>query len=294
MVDNPNYIPAIKNAAGEITNNAVETPKIQQCEHFRISNILNAIIAFLFVRIILWTILQLLLGYYKRKEMDIGSQYAINQLIKYVIYVVMLLTVIQALGFQLTVVWGGAAALLVGFGLGLQQTFNDLFSGIIIMVEGSIHVGDMVRVKGEIGQVTKIGIRASEVRLRDDVELIVPNSHLVMDSIANWNHNDHKARFNVAVGVAYGSDTELVKKILLEVAAKHSKVVDYPKPFVRFADFGDSSLNFELHFWTFDVFRVLTTQSDLRFGIDKIFRENNIAIPFPQRDLWIRNSGDFK
>lgn len=295
MVSNPDFIPAIKNTAGEIITPAVGTEKIQQCNgHFRVSNIINAILAFLLVRIILWIILQLLLGYYKRKKMDSGSQYAINQLIKYVIYVVMLLTVIQALGFQLTVIWGGAAALLVGFGLGLQQTFNDLFSGIIIMVEGSIHVGDMVRVKGEIGQVTKIGIRASEVRMRDDVELIVPNSHLVMDSIANWNHSDHKARFHVAVGVAYGSDTELIKKILLEVAAKHSKVIDYPEPFVRFANFGDSSLEFELHFWTFDVFRVLSTQSDLRFAIDKAFRENNIAIPFPQRDLWIRNAGDLK
>jgi small-conductance mechanosensitive channel len=294
MVNNPDYKPAEIDDTGKILP-AIGTEKIKQCnKHFRVSNIINAILAFLFIRIILWIILQLLLGYYKRKEMDIGSQYAINQLIKYVIYVVMLLTVIQALGFQLTVIWGGAAALLVGFGLGLQQTFNDLFSGIIIMVEGSIHVGDMVRVKGEIGQMTKIGIRASEVRMRDDVELIVPNSHLVMDSIANWNHSDHKARFFVADGVAYGSDTELIKKVLLSVAAKHSKVVDYPEPFVRFADFGDSALNFELHFWTFDVFRVLSTQSDLRFGIDKAFRENNIAIPFPQRDLWIRNAGDLK
>ncbi|NJN77430.1 MAG: mechanosensitive ion channel [Saprospiraceae bacterium] len=294
MVDNPNYIPAKKDANGVVTESAVGVEKIQRCSHFKLANIVNAILAFLFLRVFLWIILQSLIGYYKRKNMDSGSQYAINQLIKYVAYVIMLLTVIQAMGFQLTVIWGGAAALLVGFGLGLQQTFNDLFSGIIIMIEGSVHVGDMVKVKDEIGKVTKIGIRASEVLMRDDVELIVPNSHLVMDSIANWNHNDHKARFYVSVGVAYGSDTELVKKTLLSVAAKHSKIIDYPEPFVRFANFGDSSLNFELHFWTFDVFRVLNTQSDLRFDIDKAFRENNIAIPFPQRDLWIRNAGDLK
>ncbi len=268
---------------------------IKTCSNtFKVSNIVNAVLAYFVIRIILWSILQLMISYYKTKKMDPGSQYAINQLIKYVVYTAMLLTLIQALGFQLTVIWGGAAALLVGFGLGLQQTFNDLFSGVLIMVEGSIHVGDMVRVKGEIGKVTKIGIRASEIRMRDDVELIVPNSHLVMDSIANWNHSDHKARFFVAVGVAYGSDTDLVKKILMDIAAKHSKVVDYPEPFVRFADFGDSSLRFELHFWTFDVFRVLTTQSDLRFEIDKAFRKNNIQIPFPSRDLWIRNANELK
>jgi small-conductance mechanosensitive channel len=290
MVDNPEYAKAL-----EADPKTTIPKKIQECKnHFRISNIINAILAFFFIRIILWIILQLMIGYYKRQKMDSGSQYAINQLIKYVIYVALILTVIQALGFNLTVVWGGAAALLVGFGLGLQQTFNDLFSGIIIMVEGSVHVGDMVRVKGEIGMVTKIGIRASEVRLRDDAELIVPNSHLVMDSIANWNHNDQKARFFIKVGVAYGSDTELVRKILLEIVVKHEKVIDSPKPFIRFADFGNSSLDFELHFWTFDVFGVLNTQSDLRFEINKAFREHKIEIPFPQRDLWVRNAQDLK
>lgn len=264
------------------------------CKGFDFSNILNSIIVFLIGRIVLWTLLQLLGAYYKRENMDIGSQYAINRLIKYVIYTIMILTIIETLGFQLTVLWGAAGALLVGFGLGLQQTFNDLFSGILIMVEGSVHVGDMVKVKGQIGRVTKIGIRASEVRMRDDVEFIVPNSHLVMDGIANWNHSDQKARFFVTVGVAYGSDTQLVKKILLDIAAKNSKVIDYPEPIVHFADFGNSSLDFELHFWTFDVFGVLNTQSDLRFEIDKAFREHKIEIPYPQRDLWIRNPKDLK
>lgn len=266
----------------------------EECSHFRLSNIINSIIIFFFFKIIIWTIIQLLSAYYKREKMDKGSQYAINRLIKYFVYTVMVLTIIETLGFQLTVVWGAAGALLVGFGLGLQQTFNDLFSGVLIMIEGSVHVGDMVRVKGEIGKVTKIGIRASEVRMRDDVELIVPNSHLVMDGLANWNHSDQKARFFVSVGVAYGSDTELVKKLLLSVAARQSKIIDYPEPMVRFADFGNSSLDFELHFWTFDVFGVLDIQSDLRFEIDKAFREHNIEIPFPQRDLWVRNAKDLK
>lgn len=261
---------------------------------FQISMIVNSILVYFIIRIILWTIFQLLSGYYKREKMDVGSQYAINRLIKYVIYTIMILTIIEILGFQLTVLWGAAGALLVGFGLGLQQTFNDLFSGVLIMIEGSVHVGDMVKVKDQIGKVTKIGIRASEVRMRDDVELIVPNSHLVMDGIANWNHSDQKARFFVKIGVAYGTDTQLVKKILLDVAAKHSKVIDYPEPVVRFADFGNSSLDFELHFWTFEVFGVLNTQSDLRFEIDKVFREHKIEIPYPQRDLWIRNPKDLR
>lgn len=289
-----------KNEKGKFKNKIYEKKVIEQskfreeCNYFRLSNVINSIIVFFLFRVIAWIILQLLLAYYKREELDKGSQYAINRLIKYFIYTIMVLTIIETLGFQLTVVWGAAGALLVGFGLGLQQTFNDLFSGILIMIEGSVHVGDMVRVKGEIGKVTKIGIRASEVRMRDDVELIVPNSHLVMDGLANWNHSDQKARFFVKVGVAYGSDTALIRKILLDIAAKQSKIIDYPEPFVRFVDFGNSSLDFELHFWTFDVFGVLDIQSDLRFEIDKAFRENKVEIPFPQRDLWIRNPKDLK
>ena len=267
---------------------------IEKCNYFRLSNILNSIVIFFIFRILVWIIIQLLRAYYKRRKMDIGSQYAINRLIKYFIYTVMVLAIIETLGFQLTVIWGAAGALLVGFGLGLQQTFNDLFSGILIMIEGSVHVGDMVRVKGEVGKITKIGIRASEVKMRDNVELIVPNSHLVMDGLANWNHSDHSARFSVAVGVAYGSDTTLVKNILLDIAKSHSKVMETTAPIVRFVNFGDSSLDFELHFWTYDVFGVLDIQSDLRFEIDSAFRANKVEIPFQQRDLWVRNPKDLK
>jgi small-conductance mechanosensitive channel len=255
---------------------------------FKVSMIINSVGIYLLLRTILWIILQFLGAYYRRENKEEGTQYAINRLVKYVIFTIMTLVILEVLGFKLTVLWGGAAALLVGFGLGLQQTFNDLFSGILIMIEGSIHVGDMVRVKGEVGKVRKIGVRTSEVLLRDDVEIIVPNSHLVMDSIANWNHSDHKARFTVKVGVAYGSDTALVKKILLDIAAAHPEVEENPAPLVHFADFGSSSLDFNLHFWTFDVFGVLNTQSDLRFEIDKAFREHKISIPFPQHDVWIR------
>lgn len=267
---------------------------IKKCSYFRLSNIINSVIIFFIFRISIWIIIQLLGAYYKRRKMDIGSQYAINRLIKYFIYTVMVLAIIETLGFQLTVIWGAAGALLVGFGLGLQQTFNDLFSGILIMIEGSVHVGDMVRVKGEVGKITKIGIRASEVKMRDNVELIVPNSHLVMDGLANWNHSDHSARFSVAVGVAYGSDTTLIKNILLDIAKSHPKVIYSPAPIVRFVNFGDSSLDFELLFWTNDVFGVLDIQSDLRFEIDRVFRANGVEIPFPQRDLWLRNPKELK
>ena len=133
--------------------------------------------------------------------------------------------------------------------------------------------------------VKEIGLRTSVVETRDNISLLIPNSKLTNEALINWSHNEKKTRFDVKVGVAYGSDIQLVKKLLLDCAAKHTSVVDSPKPIVRFTNFGDSSLDFELLFWTLNTFRVEDTKSDLRFLIDAAFRENGVTIPFPQRDV---------
>ncbi|NRA51650.1 MAG: mechanosensitive ion channel, partial [Phaeodactylibacter sp.] len=104
----------------------------------------------------------------------------------------------------------------------------------------------------------------------------------------NWSHNDNKARFHISVGVAYGSDTELVKQLLLNVARSNAEVIRHPSPLVRFVNFGDSSLDFELHFWSSEFIRIEDVKSEMRFKIDQAFRENNITIPFPQRDIWLK------
>ena len=256
---------------------------------FRISNVLTAVFILLLARLLSWVFIQFILSrYYRQKKINIGSQYAINQLLQYFVYVIAVLLALETLGFSLTVLWGGAAALLVGIGLGLQETFKDLFSGIILLFERTVEVGDIVEVDGLVGSVKRIGVRTSLVETRDNITVIVPNSKLIIEKVVNWSHYDNKARFMVNVGVAYGSDTELVKQLMIEVARNNPYVIRHPSPFVRFTNFGDSSLDFEIHFWSHEFIRIEDIKSDLRFDIDKAFRENGITIPFPQRDIWMR------
>jgi len=255
---------------------------------FRISNFFWAILIFLIARLLVWFLTQIFLSsYYRTREVDMGSQYAINQLISYFIYIIAFVMALDNMGVQMTVLWGGLAALLVGVGLGLQQTFNDLFSGILLLFERTVEVGDVVEIDGDVGNVKQIGLRTSLIETRDNVTLIIPNSKLVMDGIINWTHYDSKVRFKIPVGVAYGSDTEKVRELLL-LAADHPRILDRPASFVRFVNFGDSSLDFELLFYSTNFTGINDVKSDIRFEIDRLFRENAIEIPFPQRDVWMR------
>jgi small-conductance mechanosensitive channel len=255
-----------------------------------VAGVLHAMLVLCVVSLSLSFLISFILkGYYQRSKIDTGSQFAINRLITYFAYFIGILLVIQAAGFNLIGIWTGAAALLVGIGIGLQQTFNDLICGIIILFERSVKVGDVVELSGhQVGTVRKVGARTSVVETRDDIIIFVPNSKLIGENVTNWSQVERKARFHVAVGVAYGSDTQLVKEILIKAAKDHNRVQDSPPPFVRFLDFGDSSLNFEVLFWSRDMIRVEDTKSDIRFAIDAAFRARGVEIPFPQRDLWIR------
>ena len=257
--------------------------------NFRVANIFEVLLILLGARLFYWVTTQLVLfRYYKRRKIDLGSRYAINQLLKYIIYTVAVLWSISSLGIEMTVLWGGAAALLVGLGLGLQQTFNDFFSGIILLFERSVEVGDVLNIGGMVGTVKEIGLRTSLMETRDNITVVVPNSKLVTENVTNWSHFDKKVRFKINVGVAYGSDTKLVKELLLKVAAENTAVLEQPSPFIRFTNFGDSSLDFELHFFSRNFLGIEDVKSDLRFSVDEIFRENNIDIPFPQRTVWMQ------
>lgn len=257
-----------------------------------VRNILTGVFVLLLIRFCLVVFTTFVLKrYYDRTKLDTGSQFAVNRLLSYFVYLIGVLLVIQAMGFDLRVIWTGAAALLVGIGIGLQQTFNDLICGVIILFERSVKVGDVVELTGhQVGTVRKVGARTSVVETRDDIIIFVPNSKLIGENVTNWSHISRVARFHVDVGVAYGSDTELVKKLLLQAAEDHPKVMKSPKPFVRFLDFGNSSLDFELLFWSRDFIRIENIKSDLRFSIDTAFRTNKVEIPFPQQDLWIRSN----
>lgn len=255
----------------------------------RVSNIFAAILVILFAQLISWVLIHLVLyRYYRRKEINVGSQHAINQLLKYVIFVIAIFLALDRLGVNLTLVWAGAGALLIGIGIGLQQTVSDFFSGLLLLFERSVEVGDVLEVEGLVGTVKKIGLRSSQIQSRENITVIVPNSKLTSEKVVNWSHFDDRARFHIDVGVAYGSDTALVKKLLIKVANDHKHVIKYPPPFVRFVNFGNSSLDFQIHFWSREFIRIEDVKSDLRFEIDQTFREHGVTIPFPQRDVWMR------
>ena len=256
----------------------------------RISNVLYALLILFSARVLSWAFIRLFLkGFYERQQIHVGTQFAINQLLRYIVFIIAILMAVEALNINLTLLWAGSATILLGIGLGLQQTFTDLISGIVLLFESTLEVGAIIELEdGLVGEVRSIGWRTSEVETRDGITVIVPNSNLISNNVTNWSHSGDKARFYISTGVAYGSDTALVKRVLLEVAKSHSMVLNYPAPKIRFTDFGDSSLHFDLLFWSRNFMIIEDIKSDLRFEIDRVFREHGIEIPFPQRDVWIK------
>jgi len=229
----------------------------------------------------------------KHTRIEKGTGNSIFLIIKYVLWVFAIILILETIGVNLTLLIAGSAALLVGLGLGLQQIFRDIVSGVFMLFERNLKVGDVVELESDmIGRVEQIGLRTSKIRTRDNIITIVPNSYFIDDRVVNWSHMEQKTRFHVDVGVAYGSNVQLVEKVLLKVAEDNKDITHDPKAFVRFQDFGNSSLDFQLFFWTTRSFEVENIKSDLRFAIDKKFRENKITIPFPQHDLHIKS--DFR
>ena len=264
-------------------------------EEIQVSNVVIAILIVIIARLFMRVIIEFLLArIFKYTQTDIGRRYAIETFFKYAVWTIAILVAIRTLGFELEGLWVGSAALLVGVGIGLQQTFNDLLSGIIILTGNTVKVGDVVVVDNLVGRVQKIGLRTSTVKTRNNNSILIPKSHLVVETVVNWSHASPITRFDVSVGVAYGSDVQLVKRLLLQAAKEHDRVLDRPEANVMFVEFGNSSLDFTLYFFSKYFFEIEWVKSDLRFRIDELFRENNVEIPFPQRDMWIRNAKDLR
>ncbi|MEO0900120.1 MAG: mechanosensitive ion channel domain-containing protein [Bacteroidota bacterium] len=226
---------------------------------------------------------------------DLGRRLAIYQLIRYVIYVVAIILILANLQINLSFFIASSAALFVGVGLALQSTFSDVASGIIILIERTIEVGDMVFIDslGLEGKVVETRLRTTIIETLDGVAVIVPNAKFTNTNVVNWSFSNEDTRFRLDVGVAYGSDVNLVRKVLKESALAHNRVLKSPPPRIRFKDFGNSSLDFEILFWTRNPMYYEDIMSDLRFKIESEFRKYQIEIPFPQRDLHLR-SGFFK
>lgn len=207
---------------------------------------------------------------------------------KYLIWIISLILVLDVIGIKITVLLVGSTALLVGLGLGIQSIFKDLVSGLFLLFEGTIKIGDIIEVDGIIGKVTEINLRSSKIETREDFTIIIPNSKFITENVVNWSHNNERVRFKVDIRVAYGTDIDKVISVFEEAMMKNEKILDYPQPYVRFTNFGESSLEFDLIFWTMDTFRVENTKSNLRRAVYQSLKENEIIIPFPQRDIHIK------
>jgi small-conductance mechanosensitive channel len=229
----------------------------------------------------------------KRIGFDAALQYAIARISGYVIIIFGFYLTLTAVGLPLNSLAVVAGAIGIGIGFGLQNIIQNFISGIIILAERPIAIGDRIEVGGVAGTVSKINLRSTEIISNDNISTIVPNSNFITSLVTNWNHGDPRVQIRIPVGVAYGSDIEKVTRALTEVAQENGNTLKDPAPTVYFESFGDSSLNFELGVWTETMTHSPRRfRSDLNFAIERKFREHQIEIPFPQRDLNLR-SGNF-
>ena len=225
-----------------------------------------------------------------RYDLDIGIRQSIGTIIRYFVLVLGLIVIIQASGINLSTLTVLAGALGLGIGFGLQNVADNFISGLIILFERPIKVGDRIEVGEVNGDVVKISARATTVLTNDNISIIVPNSEFISSRVINWSHNDRRVRFRFPVGVSYKEDPDKVRRVLLEVLYANEGVLKEPPPDVWFDEFGDSSLNFNLMVWTsMYVQRPKNLKSQLYYEVFRKFRENNIEIPFPQRDLHIKS-----
>ncbi len=254
-----------------------------------VNKLITILIIILVTRVLLWLVKKTLNNARRFKTIEKGNLYSLIQIISYTVWVIAIIIILDTLGLKITVLLTGSAALLVGVGLGLQQTFNDFISGIILLLEGKTKVGDVLEVDGDVLMLKKIGLRTSEGINRDDIAVIIPNSKIINDKVINWSHQSRKTRFRINVGVAYGSDVDLVVKILEESALEHPAISDKESIEARFTDFGNSSLNFQLLFFSRNIFRIEKVKSDIRKIINRKFNETGITIPFPQMDVYLKS-----
>ena len=229
-----------------------------------------------------------ILSRYVLKEVEPAPRYVIVRFTQYLVWLIGIAVAIELLNVDLTALTFVAGALGIGIGFGLQNVVNNLVSGVVLLLEQPVRYRDRVSVENVEGQVEHINFRSTTIITNDNITIIVPNSQLINQAVINWSHGDPRIRVHVPVGVAYGSDVDLVTETLLAVAGAQKKVLASPEPEVRFLEFGDSSLNFELLVWSDEPPNHRRLHSNLNYAIDAAFREKGIEIPFPQRDLHLK------
>ena len=256
------------------------------------------------VRIAVWTLLLVILSFVgarlflkwirvlltrNMQEPDKLKFISFFKFVQYITYIIVGFAVLSASGINVTPFLAASAALLVGLGLALQELFQDVIGGVFIFIDKSLLVGDIVEVDGKVARVIEVTLRTTRAITRDDKIVVIPNHKFISEIIINYTQNHKTTRESVKIGVAYGSDVKKVEALLLQSVSEQSGVLKTPKSFVLFDDFGESALQFSVLFFISDSFSVPKIKSEIRFRIDQLFREHNISIPFPQRDINIIN-----
>lgn len=247
---------------------------------FRVSSILGIFLLIIFAVIALYLIKRTI---YRTKKIEEGKKYSLYSLFKYIIIGFAVANGLQIVGLDISVILAGSAALLVGLGIGLQTLFKDFVSGIILLIDASIKVGDVIVVNDLVCQIKEIKLRTTTAITRDDKYIILPNSMLTSSQIQNWTHLSDTSRFEVQATIDYQPNIRQVKDIVLNLIDKNPSVLPNPKPFVRFTEFGESTMTFSVFFWTQDLFRVENISSDIRFSIFEHFNKHKTKIPFAQK-----------
>jgi len=225
-----------------------------------------------------------------RTHLDEGMRFAIARIGGYLFISIGLYISLKFVGIDLSSLAVLAGAIGVGLGFGLQNIVHNFISGIIILAERPIAIGDRVEVNGVTGRVNRINLRSTIVVTNDNISVIVPNSSFISEPVVNWSHGDPKVRLGIPVGIAYGSDVEKFRTLMTAVVLAHPQVLTDPAPNIFFIGFGDSSLDFELGVWTAEMAQnPRRFRSEINYAVEKALRENGIEIPFPQRDLHIRS-----
>lgn len=252
--------------------------------------LMEALLVFLVARIFLAVVRRGLRRAQRLSSMDEGKQFIVRRLVTSVVWALAAMVALSVLGVDLTALWAGSAALLVGVGIGLQGFFNDVISGFVLLFEGGVAVGNVLEVDGKLVRVERIDLRSTRVVTVAGELIVLPNSKVAGEAVVNLTQGDSAMRIRVNVGVAYGSDVDLVMRLLSEAMSEQPEVRSTPQPAVFFQEFADSSLNFSVMGWLDDPWDRMGIQSRVRTAIDAKFRAHGVTIPFPQRDLHIVTS----
>lgn len=227
---------------------------------------------------------------FPRYGLDIGVSHSIATIVRYLLIIVGLIIIFQTTGIDLSAIGLMVGALGVGIGFGLQSITNNFISGVIILFERPIKVGDRVEIDNLAGNIVKISARATTIITNDNIAVIVPNSDFINKQVINWSHNNNQVRLGFPVGVSYNEDPENIRQLLTEVVNGNPGVLSLPKPYILFDGFGDNSINFSVLIWTSEYTdRPKILRSELYYEIFAKFKEQNVEIPFPQRDIHLKS-----